>query len=167
MRIYLWCLSLFAAGLAWAHDDATLDGMAAPHGGQLRMAGPWHLELVLDSTPGELAERAVQVHLSDHAGTPLPERGLSAHMTLLSAGSVSRVVLTPAGPSLLAGRAVYRYGADLKAVIALRDAEGQLVQARFTPASRHLPGEAGAHSPGRGSDAAPASPIDALGHTGH
>ena len=28
-------------------DDATLDAMAAPHGGQLRMSGAWHLELVL------------------------------------------------------------------------------------------------------------------------
>lgn len=164
MRVYLVCLSLLAAGGAWAHDDATLDGMAAPHGGQLRMAGPWHLELVLDSTPGEPGERAVQVYLSDHAGTPLPARGLSAHMTLLSAGSVSRLALTPAGPALLAGRAVYRYGADLKAVIALRDAEGQLVQARFTPASRRLPGEVAAHPQSLGSDEAHAGHV---GHTGH
>lgn len=32
---------------AFAHDDATLDAMAAPHGGQLRMSGAYHLELVL------------------------------------------------------------------------------------------------------------------------
>ena len=38
--------ALFAAP-AFAHDDATLDAMAAPHGGQLRMSGAWHLELVL------------------------------------------------------------------------------------------------------------------------
>ena len=38
--------ALFAVP-AFAHDDATLDAMAAPHGGQLRMSGAWHLELVL------------------------------------------------------------------------------------------------------------------------
>ena len=38
--------ALFAAP-AFAHDDATLDAMAAPHGGQLRMSGAGHLELVL------------------------------------------------------------------------------------------------------------------------
>jgi hypothetical protein len=38
---------LLAAGAARAHDDATLDASAAPHGGQLRMAGIYHFELVL------------------------------------------------------------------------------------------------------------------------
>ncbi len=39
--------ALAAATPALAHDDATLDAMQAPHGGQLRMAGAYHIELVL------------------------------------------------------------------------------------------------------------------------
>ncbi len=38
-------LALVAGG-AKAHDDAYLDTVKAPHGGQLRMAGVHHFELV-------------------------------------------------------------------------------------------------------------------------
>lgn len=42
---------LVGAGMAlslpsWGHSDDYLDTLATPHGGQLRMAGPYHLELV-------------------------------------------------------------------------------------------------------------------------
>ena len=30
----------------WAHTDEALDAMSSPHGGQVRAAGPYHLELV-------------------------------------------------------------------------------------------------------------------------
>ncbi|MCC7150704.1 MAG: hypothetical protein IT501_01790, partial [Rubrivivax sp.] len=39
-------MAIASAG-AMAHDDATMDKQKAPNGGQLRMAGPYHFELVL------------------------------------------------------------------------------------------------------------------------
>ena len=38
---------LMGHGTAFAHDDATLDATVTPHGGQMRMAGIYHFELVL------------------------------------------------------------------------------------------------------------------------
>ena len=68
--------ALFAAP-AFAHDDATLDAMAAPHGGQLRMSGAWHLELVLAKDARGDAPAPVRVYLSDHGGKPMPVAGAS------------------------------------------------------------------------------------------
>ena len=45
---------------AWAHTDESLDAMPSPHGGQVRAAGPYHLELV--AKDGELV-----LHVTDHA----------------------------------------------------------------------------------------------------
>jgi hypothetical protein len=47
----------FAAGAALAHDDAYLDTQKAPNGGQLRMAGPYHYELVLAKDGKEASRR--------------------------------------------------------------------------------------------------------------
>ena len=33
----------------WAHTDESLDAMSSPHGGQVRAAGPYHLELHLNT----------------------------------------------------------------------------------------------------------------------
>ena len=44
----------------WAHTDESLDAMPSPHGGQVRAAGPYHLELV--AKDGELV-----LHVTDHA----------------------------------------------------------------------------------------------------
>ena len=43
---------LVGAGMAlslpsWGHSDDYLDTLATPHGGQLRMAGPYHFEVPL------------------------------------------------------------------------------------------------------------------------
>jgi hypothetical protein len=61
----------FAAGAVLAHDDAYLDTQKAPNGGQLRMAGPNHYELVLVKDAKEAQENPVVVYVTDHAGTPL------------------------------------------------------------------------------------------------
>ena len=51
----------FAAGAVLAHDDAYLDTQKAPNGGQLRMAGPNHYELVLVKDAKEAQENPVVV----------------------------------------------------------------------------------------------------------
>ena len=44
----------------WAHTDASLDAMPSPHGGQVRAAGPYHLELI--AKDGDLV-----LHVTDHS----------------------------------------------------------------------------------------------------
>jgi len=107
-----------------AHDDATLDAMATPHGGQMRMAGPYHYELV--TAPGEL-----RVYLTDHGDQPVPSKGVSGNAVVLS-GAKATVPLVPAGDNLLQGRGDFAVAPDMKVVVSLAFPDGSTWQARFT-----------------------------------
>lgn len=146
-RLILAILALAAvfAGPLAAHDDATLDAMPSPHGGQLRMAGPYHFELVVGE--GEL-----RVHLTDHGDQPVPSAGVSGNAVVLSGGA-TRIALAPAGDNLLTGTGSFTAGPDMKVAVSLTFPDGNTWQARFTPWER-MQGRA----PAAGS---------AAGHEGH
>lgn len=122
-----------AAPVAHAHDDATLDRQAAPNGGQLRMAGPYHLELVLAKTGSDAEARPVVVHVTDHAGAAVSTRGALGSATILAGGRKASVPLAPEGDSRMRGEARYTVGPDTKVVVTITLAGGQPAQARFTP----------------------------------
>ncbi len=126
------CLT-FAGGPAMAHDDATLDTMTAPNGGQLRMAGPYHFELVVDRTASGAADAPVYVYLSDHAGNPQPAKGVTGTAILLSPKGKASVPLAADGESRLKGMGKYAADPALKAVVSLKFADGSTGQARFEP----------------------------------
>jgi len=143
---------LFAVALApaapavYAHDDATLDAKAAPNGGQVRMAGVYHLELVLGKS--KALQQPVTLYVTDHADKKVPSRGLKASVVLFGAGSKTSVELTPDGDNRLKGIGAYVPGPELKALVSLVGADGKTVQARFTPfaASAPAPHAHGAHA---------------------
>lgn len=122
-----------AAGEARAHDDATLDATAAPHGGQLRMAGIYHFELVLapGSTPAK--DNPVVVYLTDHAGTKIPSAGATGTATLLGAAGKATATLQPVGDNRLEGVAKYASTPDTKVVLSITLPGKAPQQARFTP----------------------------------
>jgi hypothetical protein len=124
----LFVLALCLPAPALAHDDATLDAMATPHGGQMRMAGPYHYELVV--APGEL-----RVYLSDHADQPVPSQGVSGNAVVLSGGKAT-VPLAPAGDNRLQGRGDFAVAPDMKVVVSLSFPDGGTWQARFTPGAK-------------------------------
>lgn len=95
-----------------AHDNATLDAMAAPNGGMIRMAGSYHLELVLQASQ-------VRVYVTDHAGKPLPTQGSSAELTLLGK-SRQQIHLQPAGSNLLRGDTETLKESSYQAILRLR-----------------------------------------------
>jgi hypothetical protein len=95
--------SLLWAGLASAHTDDYLDTMQAPHGGQLRMAGAYHLELVLAPSDVPPAQRPVRVYVTDHAGTAQPTAGAQGSVTLLSGKQKATIPLAPGGDNVLQG----------------------------------------------------------------
>src|SRR5262245_11388317 len=76
---------------AHAHGDEYFESQPAPHGGQVRMAGPVHLELVVRGTE-------VTVYVTDHADSPMNTDNGSAKVIIRS-GRRNRfvVVLRPAG----------------------------------------------------------------------
>lgn len=124
---------LLAAGSALAHDDAYLDTQKAPHNGQLRMAGIYHFELVVDRSSPEVKEKPVTVYLTDHAGQKIPAAGATGSVTLLSGKTRTTVTLSPDGDNLLKGSGKYASTPDLKAIVSITLAGQAAAQARFTP----------------------------------
>lgn len=124
-------LSLLAASLifsqgAFAHSDEYLDIQAAPHGGQLRMVGIYHYELVVK--PNE-----VTVYLTDHAGTKISSNGAAGTATVLSGKAKASVKLQPAGDNVLKGAGKFDLAPDMKVVVSIALPGQAAQQARFTP----------------------------------
>lgn len=126
-------LALLAAPAAQAHDDAYLDTQTAPHGGQLRMAGPSHYELVLVKDSKAAQTNPIVVYVTDHAGTKIPTAGATGSVTLLSGKTKVSSPLKPDGDNKLVGQAVYASTPELKAVVKIKLAGQDEQQARFTP----------------------------------
>lgn len=136
-RTLLWQL-LLSAGLllsfsARAHDDAYLDTLTAPHGGQLRMAGAHHLELVMVKNSPTAKDNPIIVYVTDHAGTPVSTQGAKASVTILAGKRKISSALQPDGDNRLKGQALYASTPDIKAVISVTLAGQDPQQARFTP----------------------------------
>lgn len=127
------------AATAGAHDDATLDKKKSPNGGQLRMAGAYHLELVLAKDGKEAKDSPVLVYLTDHADAKVPSAGTQATVTLLGGGQKATAVLAPDGDNRLKGMARYVAAGDLKAVVTFTAKDGKSEQARFTPFAGKAP----------------------------
>jgi len=129
-----------------AHDDAYLDTQQAPHGGQLRMAGAYHPELVVDKSTPQAADKTVVVYVTDHAGQKVSTDGATGNATILAAKGKASVALVPDGDNRLKGTGRYASTADMKAIISFT-AKGQPPEtARFTPLLKAMPGDAGHHN---------------------
>lgn len=123
--------SLLAASLifsqgAFAHSDEYLDTQTAPHGGQLRMAGMQHYELVVK--PNEIT-----VYLTDHAGAKLDSKGAAGTATVLSGKAKASVKLQPSGDNALKGAGKFDLAPDMKVVVSIALPGQAAQQARFTP----------------------------------
>ncbi|WP_029001318.1 hypothetical protein [Azohydromonas australica] len=124
---------LSVGGAALAHDDATLDAVKAPHGGQLRAAGIHHYELVVAALGAKGDALPVAVYVTDHAGAKVPTQGASGSVTLLSGGQKTTIALQPAGENLLKGSGAYVPQPGLKAIVSATVAGQPAAQARFEP----------------------------------
>lgn len=124
---------LLSAGAVFAHDDATLDATAAPHGGQLRMAGIYHYELVLVKDSKSAKDNPVVVYLSDHGGTKIASAGATGTATLLGASGKATTTLQPDGDNRLKGVAKYASTPNTKVVLSIALPGKTPEQARFTP----------------------------------
>lgn len=122
-----------ATGAVLAHDDASLDTQKAPNGGQLRAAGPYHLELVLARDAKETQESPVVVYVTDHAGAKISTAGAKGSATLLSGKLKTAATLQPDGDNRLKGAAKYAAIPETKAVVSVTLAGKPPEQARFTP----------------------------------
>lgn len=131
--IALLLTSCFTGTAALAHSDDYLDTQKAPNGGQLRMAGVYHYELVVAKDSKEARENPVVVYVTDHAGSKIPTLGASGAVTLLGGKSKISVTLTPNGDNRLQGIGKYASTPDMKAVVSVTLAGKSAESARFTP----------------------------------
>jgi hypothetical protein len=146
-------LSLVTSPFLLAHTDEYLDAQKTPHGGQLRMAGIYHFELVMNKdipqdmkhdmkheTQHETQHDAkpekgnqVLVYVTDHAGTKIATAGATGTATILSGKQKLIVKLLPDGENNLKGVGKAISGADVKVVVMIKLAGKPAEQARFTP----------------------------------
>lgn len=130
---------MFVGNGAFAHDDTTLDKNGGSHGGQLRMAGSYHFELVTAKDSKEAKDNPVTVYLTNHADQYIPTAGASGTATILAAKSKIVVPLAPAGGNKLAGVGRYVSDPQMKVVVSVTFPDGKTEQARFTPQTPAAP----------------------------
>ena len=121
------------ATTALAHDDATLDMVKSANGGQLRMAGIYHYELVVSKDAKEAKEYPVLVYMTDHAGLKTSTADAIGTATILAGKQKFSVALKPNGDNSLKGFAKYTSTPDMKVVVSITLPGKQPEQARFTP----------------------------------
>ena len=122
-----------ASPTLFAHSDEVLDNQKAPNGGQLRMAGTYHFELVVAKDSKEAKDNPVGVFVTDHAGAKIPTVGAGGTATILAGKQKASVTLVPDGDNRLKGVGKYASTADMKVVVAITLAGKTAEQARFTP----------------------------------
>ncbi|MBI5900321.1 MAG: hypothetical protein HZB40_13970 [Rhodocyclales bacterium] len=126
-----------ALGLAspalFAHTDEVLDTQKAPNGGQQRMAGVYHYELIVAKDSKEAKDNAVVVYVTDHSGTKLSTAGASGTATILAGKTKATATLAPDGDNRLKGVAKYLSAPDMKVVVSITFPGKAAEQARFTP----------------------------------
>jgi hypothetical protein len=127
-------LTAMLAG-ARAHTDEYFDKMKTPHGGQVRMAGPYHLELVVGR--GE-----VTLHVNDHADNPIATADGSAKVIIRwSKRNRYVVILDSAGANMLHGTGEFKLGKvnDVSVLVALPGRDPQRAQFRVDRNGKPLP----------------------------
>ena len=122
-----------ASPVLLAHTDDVLDTQKAPNGGQLRMAGVYHYELVVAKDSKEAKDNAVVVYVTDHAGIKVPTTGVSGMATIMAGKSKATATLIPDGDNRLKGTAKYVSVPDMKVVVSITFPGKAAEQARFTP----------------------------------
>jgi hypothetical protein len=92
-----WLAVLASMPCAWAHSDAYFDKTDSPHGGQIRMAGPYHLELMM-------GKNEVTLYVTDHGDQPVDATGGSGK-AIVTTGKKKRytIVLEHAEGNMLKG----------------------------------------------------------------
>jgi len=132
-------LLLFAGSSAFAHSDEYLDTQKTPNGGQQRMAGSYHFELVVAKDSKEAKDKPVVVYVTDHANAKIPTVGAGGTASILAGKQKASVKLVPDGDNRLKGIGKYASTPDMKVVVSVTLAGKPAEQARFTPLAPMAP----------------------------
>jgi hypothetical protein len=124
---------LMSVSLAWslpasAHTEEYFDSHAAPHGGQMRMAGPYHLELVTK-------DKEIVVYVSDHGDNKIVTEGAvgKASIQVGKAKPKTAIKLEPAGDNVLKGTGDFTVTPETVFIVFVKLPEQEAQSARFSP----------------------------------
>jgi hypothetical protein len=142
----------------WAHTDDYLNTLTTAHGGQLRMAGPYHLELVAK-------DKELVLYVSDHGDSPVKTEGGTAKATIqIGKGkAVTTVKLEPAGENQMKGLGEFTVKPENVIVVFVKLAGDEAQSARFTP----LKPKAKAAAAKKPAAQTPPASTPAPNHSGH
>ncbi len=100
----LFVVVLLSCPTVRAHSDEYFTTHPTPHGGQMRMAGPFHFELLV-------AKDELTLYVTDHSGAPIDTTGGSAKV-IINTGKKKRyvVILSSAGENRLTGSDQFTLG---------------------------------------------------------
>jgi hypothetical protein len=112
----------------WAHTDESLDAMPSPHGGQIRAAGPYHLELVAK-------DGALVLHVTDHAWQEIKTDGgeSKANIQQGKAGSKVTIKLEPSQQNMFTGNGEFHITPETVIVVFVKLPGQDAYGAKFTP----------------------------------
>lgn len=126
-RLYGSCLALcLCPGIAAAHDNGYFDSNPTPHGGQVRMAGAYHVEAVLDG-------QKLVLYVTDHGDQAQSTAGWQGRATVLNGTDVTRLPLTAAGMNRMQGDTTATITADTKLVVLLQPPNTEALQLSYKP----------------------------------
>jgi hypothetical protein len=126
MTVFVLGATLAVSLPAWAHTEEYFDSVEAPHGGQLRMAGPYHLELV--AKDGELT-----LHVMDHADYKISTDGGMGKATIQNGKTKTQVKLQPTGDNTLKGAGDFSVKPESVVIVFIRLPDQEAYSARFAP----------------------------------
>ena len=110
----------------WSHTNEYFDSVDAPHGGQMRMAGPYHLEIVAK-------DKEIVLYVTDHANTKISIDGGVSKAILQTGKTKTTVTLEPACENMLKGTGDFLVTPETKIVVFIRLPDQEAQAARFTP----------------------------------
>lgn len=120
--------AMMMSHFAVAHTDEYLATVEAPHGGQLRAAGPFHLELV--AKDGELT-----LYVTDHGDKPIPTHGGQgkANIQVGKDGKRQSVTLEPIFGNMMRARGDFQITPETSVAVLLAIPGHATQGTRFTP----------------------------------
>ncbi len=110
----------------WAHTDEYFESVEAPHGGQLRMTGPFHMELVTKN--GTLT-----VYVTDHADNPISVDGGLAKANIENGSTKTQVNLYPVASNVLGGSGIFALTPSTVVIVFMKLPNQDGYAARFMP----------------------------------
>ncbi len=109
-----------------AHTDDMLDKMPSVHGGQTRMAGPYHFELVAGAN-------AVDLYITDHANNAKDASKATVQATLLDGKTLKKLNFSFVKANQLQAKETLSKNEKLQLVVIVTMPNEAPQQAKFTP----------------------------------